>query len=117
MYGIDGVIGAIDGSHVKIRKDQFPNIIMYIIIEKKIIVFLYKKEVCHHQKKFISFFFFGKSGSIHDSCLLKKSFIQKGYIHGFFDKNFLLGNSAYPCLDWLIVHLKTMAINSKSKNI
>jgi len=101
-----GVIGAIDGSHIKIKRPTSKH--HYVYYNRKGDYSFLIQGVCDYQKKFISFFC-GEPGSIHDSRLLKKSFLYRKGINGFLGTNFLLGDSAYPCLDWS-VHLKTMAI-------
>jgi len=103
MHEIDGVIGVIDGSHIKIKwptsKDH------YIYYNRKGDYNLLIQGVCDYQKKFISFFC-GEPRSIYDSRLLKKSSLYRKSINGFLGINFLSGDSAYPCLDWLICPFK-----------
>jgi len=77
IHGIDGVVGAIDGSHIKIKRPTSKY--HYVYYNRKGDYSLLIQGVCDHKKKFISFFC-GEPGSIHDSRLLKKIvFIQKGY--------------------------------------
>jgi hypothetical protein len=61
--------------------------------------------VSDYQKKCISFFC-GEPGSIHDSRLLKKSSFYRLCTNGLLGTKFLLGDSAYACLDWLISPFK-----------
>jgi len=103
MHGIDGVIGAIDGSHIKIKRPISKH--HYVYYNRKGDYSLLIQRVCDYQKKFINFFC-GEPGFIHDSRLLKKSSLYRKGINGFLGTNFLLGDSAYPCLDWLICPFK-----------
>lgn len=103
LHGINGVVGAIDGSHVKIKRPASKY--HYVYFNRKGDYSLLMQGVCDYKKKFINFFC-GEPGSIHDSRLLKKSSLYKKGIDGFLGKNFLLGDSAYPCLDWLICPFK-----------
>lgn len=103
LHGINGVVGAIDGSHVKIKRPASKH--HYVYFNRKGDYSLLIQGVCDYKKKFISFFC-GEPGSIHDSRLLKKSSLYRKSIDGFLGQNFLLGDSAYPCLDWLICPFK-----------
>lgn len=89
---------------------------MCIIIEKDYSLLI--QGVCDCNKKFISFFC-GEPGSIHDSRLLKKLSLYRKGMNGFFGQNFLLGDSAYPCLNWLICPFKdngSLTLNKKIFN-
>ena len=57
--------------------------------------------VYDHQKKFIDVFW-GKAGSVHDTRMLKKLFLCDRGCNRLLGEHFLLGNSAYPCTQWLI---------------
>ncbi|KAM0727696.1 Protein ANTAGONIST OF LIKE HETEROCHROMATIN PROTEIN 1 [Formica fusca] len=103
MHGINGVVGAIDGSHIKIKRPASKH--HYVYYNRKGDYSLLIQGVCDYKKKFISFFC-GEPGSIHDSRLLKKSSLYRKVIDGFLGLNFLLGDSAYPCFDWLICPFK-----------
>lgn len=50
--------------------------------------------------------FCGEAGSIHDARLLKKSSIYEKGFNGILGNDFLVGVSAYPCLNWLIPPFK-----------
>jgi len=112
MHGIDGVIGAIDGSHIKIKRPTSKD--HYVYYNKKGVYSLLIQGVCDYQKKFISFFC-GEPGSIHH--LLKKSSLYRKGINGFLGTNFLLGDSAYPCLDWFICPFKDNSNLTQNKKI
>lgn len=114
LHGIDGVVGAIDGSHIKIKRPASKH--HYVYYNRKGDYSLLMQGVCDYQKKFISFFC-GEPGSIHDSRLLKKSFLYRKGMNGFLGKNFLLGDSAYPCLDWLICPFKDNGNLSQKQRI
>lgn len=57
------------------------------------------------KKKFIDIFC-GEPGSLHDSRLIRKSALYRKGMNNFLGKHFLLGDSAYPCLNWLIPPFK-----------
>ncbi|KAJ8952058.1 hypothetical protein NQ318_010968, partial [Aromia moschata] len=80
--GIDGIIGAIDGCHIQIKKPH--------TTDMDIIAYYYKQIYC------------GEVGCMHDSRLLKKSSLYDRGNNGILGDNFRLGDSAYPCVEWLI---------------
>lgn len=57
--------------------------------------------MCDHEKRFIDFFS-GEVGSLHDARMLKRSSLYEKAMNGFLGNNYLLGDSAYPLLEWLI---------------
>ncbi|KAJ8914145.1 hypothetical protein NQ315_016223, partial [Exocentrus adspersus] len=82
QHNIAGIVGAIDGCHIKIKKPRSKH------------AHVYYNKALH--------FFCGEPGSIHDSRLLKKSSLYRKCVNGYLGNDFLLGDSAYPCLNWLI---------------
>lgn len=49
----------------------------------------------------------GEPGSLHDARVLKRSQLyEKAQDPAFFGRYHLLGDSAYPCLDWLVTPFK-----------
>ncbi|VEN35996.1 unnamed protein product [Callosobruchus maculatus] len=98
MKGINGVVGAIDGCHINIKKPR-ENAHSYCNRMSKYSILL--QGVCDHDKKFTDLLV-GEAGSIHDARLLKRSSLYEKCAQGFLQRDFLLGDSAYPCLNWLI---------------
>jgi hypothetical protein len=98
--GIDGIIGAIDGCHVRIRRPQ-EHQEAYVNRHKYCSVLI--QGVVDHRKRFLDVYC-GEPGSIHDARLLRKSNIYSKAQDNpqFFGENFLLGDSAYPSLRWLV---------------
>nr|CAI5854005.1 unnamed protein product [Callosobruchus analis] len=98
MKGINGVVGAIDGCHINIKKprEDAPS---YCNRMAKYSILI--QGVCDHNKKFIDLLV-GEAGSIHDARLLKRSSLYEKCVKGFLQRDFHLGDSAYPCLNWLI---------------
>lgn len=101
--GIQNVIGGIDGCHVRIRRpqqyeDAYLNRHKYHSILSQGIV--------DYKKLFLDVFW-GEAGSIHEAPLLRKSQIySKGVNLNVLRNYFLLGDSAYPSLRWLVQPLK-----------
>ncbi|KAB0801953.1 hypothetical protein PPYR_04139, partial [Photinus pyralis] len=103
--GIGNIIGAIDGSHIKINKPKF-NQDSYINRKGYHSVLL--QGVVDHRKMFIDVYC-GEPGSLHDARLLRKSPLYARTTDNkndiFYDM-FLLGDSAYPCLNWIVPPFK-----------
>nr|CAI5846438.1 unnamed protein product [Callosobruchus analis] len=95
---INGVVRAIDGCHINIKKprEDAPS---YCNRMAKYSILI--QGVCDHNKKFIDLLV-GEAGSIHDARLLKRSSLYEKCVKGFLQRDFLLGDSAYPCLNWSI---------------
>lgn len=113
--GIYGVIGAINGCHIRIKRPNSRHAHVYYNRNSYYSILL--QAVCDHKKRFIDVFCSGAE-FIHDATLLKKSSLyQKGF-NGMLGNNFLLGHSAYPCLNWLIHPFKDNAhLTENQKNI
>ncbi|XP_055856230.1 uncharacterized protein LOC129919394 [Episyrphus balteatus] len=99
---IPGILGCIDGSHIKIRapvadKESYFNRKRYYSISLQGVV--------DAKKKFINIFC-GEPGSLHDGRVLRKSDLFRDAFDDvnslFPNKMFLLGDSAYPSLEWLV---------------
>lgn len=101
-----GILGCIDGSHIRIKapvsnkEDYFNRKHSYSILLQGVV---------NTKKKFINVFC-GEPGSLHDSRLLRRSDLYKDACERteelFPFNSFLLGDSAYPHLDWLIPPFK-----------
>lgn len=98
--GIPGAIGAIDGSHIEIPKPE-DNQDSYI--NRKGYHSLLIQGVVDNNKKFIDVFC-GEPGSLHDARLLRRSAIYAKILENpeFIGDFFLLGDSAYPNLEWIV---------------
>lgn len=98
--GIEGAIGAIDGSHIEIAKPK-ENQDSYI--NRKGFASLLLQGVVDHEKIFIDVFC-GEPGSLHDARLLRRSALYAKMLDNpeFMGENFLLADSAYPNLNWIV---------------
>ncbi|KAB0800107.1 hypothetical protein PPYR_07987 [Photinus pyralis] len=102
--GIKKVIGCIDGTHIEINK---PRLNQDSYINRKGYHSLLMQGVVNNKKKFIDVFC-GEPGSMHDARLLRKSGIYRTILNNAnVMKNYIiLGDSAYPNLDWLVTPFK-----------
>lgn len=100
--GLRHVIGAIDGSHLRILK---PNSNEEDYVNRKGYHSILLQGIVNSKKIFINVKA-GEPGSMHDSRLLRRSKIytlaEENYDRYFFGKYCLLGDSAYPSLRWLV---------------
>lgn len=98
------VLGAIDGCHIKIRKIGESNL---DYINRKSDSSILLQGVVDNKRRFIDIHC-GEPGSIHDSRLLRKSnlytslMVDSSSMYG----GYLLGDSAYPSLNWLVPPFK-----------
>lgn len=99
---IPGIIGAIDCTHIRIRKPG-ENAVDYF--NKKKFYSLSVQAVVNSEKKFIDVMC-AEPGSLHDSRVLRRSNLfrrTQNNVHEVFPNNTLLiGDSAYPSLNWLV---------------
>lgn len=99
---IPGVIGCIDGTHIAIKA---PRVHKEGYFNRKRYYSIALQGIVNYDKKFISVYC-GEPGSLHDSRVLRKSKIyrkaQEDPSVYFFNNTFLLGDTAYPSLDWLV---------------
>lgn len=103
---IPNIIGAIDVTHIRIRKpveygtDYF---------NKKQYYSLSLQAIVDADKKFIDVYC-GEPGSLHDARVLKRSQFYRNVFNDrnnmFHSNNFIIGDSAYPLKDWLITPFK-----------
>lgn len=100
IKNIRGVLGAIDGSHIEIPK---PKQNQEAYCNRKGYHSLLLQGIVDYKKKFIDVFC-GEPGSMNDARLLRKSGIYKKMHEdpGFIRDDFLLGDSAYPNLHWIV---------------
>ncbi|XP_050506273.1 putative nuclease HARBI1 isoform X2 [Diabrotica virgifera virgifera] len=96
-HDLPGVIGVIDGTHIKIDKpaedpDSYLNRKHFFSIQVQV--------VCDHRRK-IRDIFLGYPGSVHDSRVLRNSQLFHSLEEKCGDK-YIIGDSGYPCLRHLL---------------
>ena len=100
--GIQNVLGAIDSSHIRIQKPA-TNARDYINRKKHFSINL--QAIVDANMRFINIYC-GEPGSLHDSRVLRRSPIYEtastNQMELFPDETFLIGDSAYPSLPWLV---------------
>lgn len=100
--GIQNVLGAIDSSHIRIQKPAI-NARDYINRKKHYSINL--QAVVDANLRFINIYC-GEPGSLHDSRILRRSPMYEtastNQIQLFPGETFLIGDSAYPSLPWLV---------------
>ena len=101
MKGVNGVIGAIDGSHIPIKA---PKKHANSYINRKMFKSIILQAVCDDRMKFTDVFV-SWPGSVHDSRVLKNSDLFtrcSNQEDEMFPKGaFLLGDAAYQLQTWL----------------
>ena len=97
QHKIPNVVGLVDGTHMQIigpkdNEDVYVNRCNYHSLNIQIIC------ECHITNVVARW-----PGSVHDSTILQESHV-KGYFEsrGVHPKGLLLGDSGYPCLNWLL---------------
>ncbi|KAI4468840.1 hypothetical protein MML48_2g00009642 [Holotrichia oblita] len=105
INGFEGVIGCIDGSHIRILPPrEYPN----SYCNRKNFHSVLLQGVCDNRKLF-THVYVGEPGSMHDSRLFEKSDlfsdIQRGAVT-FPNNSHLLGDLAYKLTEFLIVGFK-----------
>lgn len=109
MKRIPGVIGLIDGTHIRFLKPkEDPD--SYINRKKYHSILL--QGICDHELLFTNINC-GYPGSVHDGRVLRNSQIFQATENArnqniFPNGTYLLGDAAYPCLDWLITPFKDL---------
>ncbi|KAG5877220.1 hypothetical protein JTB14_036428 [Gonioctena quinquepunctata] len=113
--GIPGAIGAIDGSHIEIPKPE-QNQDSYI--NRKGYHSLLLQGVVDNNKKFIDVFC-GEPGSLHDARLLRRSALYGKNLEdpAFMGDFFLLGDSAYPNLEWIVTPFSDTGFLSEEQKL
>lgn len=106
MKGIPSIVGAIDGTHFKI-KAPVENAIAYF--NRKKYHSLAMQAVVDSKKRFIDIRC-GEPGSFHYSRILRRSALftnaTENVNRGFPNNTFIIGDSAYPLKDWLVTPFK-----------
>ncbi|CAG8476510.1 9572_t:CDS:2, partial [Scutellospora calospora] len=105
-FGLPIVIGAIDGSHIllieilsKINKDVY--------LSRKHRYALHLQGIVNHKGHFI-FYQISWSVLVHDAKAFKNSYIYENNSLFIEDEDYLVGDSAYPLLQWLITLFKDL---------
>lgn len=102
MKGISGVLGAIDGTHIKIRA---PSGKVHLYSNRKKYCSIVMQAVVENRKKFLDVHC-GEPGSFHDSRVLRRSLLYRKasqeYDVYFPNGTFLVGDCAYGPQRWLV---------------
>nr|CAI5836648.1 unnamed protein product [Callosobruchus analis]CAI5844147.1 unnamed protein product [Callosobruchus analis] len=107
-----GVIGVVDGSHIRIDK---PNNDPESYFNRKKFHSIQVQAVCDHKKKILDVFI-GFPGSVHDSRAFRASSLSTSLAEKCNDFH-ILGDSGYPCLQHLLTpfrdngHLTRQQVN------
>lgn len=117
MKGIPGIIGAIDGCLIKIKA---PKTNKEVYFNRKKFYSLGLQAV-DSKKKFIDLHC-GEPGSLHDSRVLRRSSIFRKALENenavFPNNTFIIGDSAYPSLNWLVTPFKDNGnLTDREKNL
>ena len=113
-----GVVGCVDGTHVRItrpfeHKKAYVNrknyhsinvqvMLFFLFGYPQIVVFIFfLKGICDANYRFLSVNA-TKPGSCLDSTIFKGSLIGRKFINGVFGNGFLLGDSGYACATYLL---------------
>ena len=106
LNGMTGVIGAIDGSHFRINA---PQVHQEDYVNRKSYHSVNMQAVVDAKSRFTDIYV-GEPGSLHDARVLRRSPIfrkaENDVAKMFPNETYLLGDSAYPCLNWLITPFK-----------
>ncbi|XP_039313249.1 putative nuclease HARBI1 [Solenopsis invicta] len=100
--GINNVIGAIDGTAIRIEK---PSINEKDYSNRKKYFSITLQGVVDANMKFTNIYY-GEPGSLHDARVLRRSPLYQTAVHNketlFPENTFILGDSAYASLSWLV---------------
>lgn len=100
---IRNIIGAIDGSHVRINR---PSEHEETYVNRKQYHSMIIQAVCDSSKLFTDICC-GEPGSLHDARVLRRSnLFRRAQTPNYFGEYFLIGDSAYPALSWLVTPFK-----------
>jgi hypothetical protein len=101
-YGLEHCIGAIDGCHIAIKAPS-TNSIDYINRKKFHSVIL--QGVCD-SRMFFTDCDIRWPGSVHDARVLRNSDLFHAVHESFQPEEYIIGDAAYPCLEWIIPPFK-----------
>lgn len=101
LGGFPNVIGAIDGCHIPILAPQDHE---YAFVNRKGWHSINVQAACDHQGRFTNLVV-KWPGSTHDSFMLRNSDLWE-YMEGHPGIGYVLGDSAYPCRQWLMTPLR-----------
>lgn len=94
---MSGVLGCIDGSHIRIQR---PNLNEFQFVNRKFYHSINIQAICSANGQFTNIVA-AWPGSCHDSRILRESGIASEFENGKHD-GVLIGDSGYPCKPWLL---------------
>jgi nuclease HARBI1 len=97
IVGFPGVVGAIDGTHIRIKRPS-ENPVQFF--NRKCYYSINVMAVCNANRQFVSIAI-REPGCAHDSRVLRNSRLFDKFENGQYD-GILLGDSGYPCKKWLM---------------
>jgi hypothetical protein len=115
MSGIDNIIGAVDGTYVKI---DAPPVDQEAYINRKCFHSITLQAICDHKMRYTDCFV-GYPSSVHDCRIFRNSDIYKSVRASqtavFPENKFILGDKAYPSLLWCLVPFKETRVLSAAQ--
>lgn len=98
IAGFPNVIGAIDGTHIRIKS---PSLDEHLYVNRKNYHSINVQAVCDSKLRFMNIV--AKwPGSTHDSFILENSALKDMFERGAIPEGWLLGDSGYPLRPWLL---------------
>jgi nuclease HARBI1 len=110
IAGFPGVVGCVDGTHIRIKWPK-DNPVQYY--NRKCYYSINVMGICDANRKF-TYIAITDPGSAHDSRVLKNSHLFAKYEAGEMP-GILLGDSGYPCKNWLMTPVRNVATSAEGR--
>ncbi len=111
IAGFPGTIGLIDGTHIKIEKPTTPNAELY---HNRKVYFSINVQLMMTSDFQIADIVSRWYGSAHDSCILA-NFLLYNKLENLPNGSWLLGDSGYPCLNFLLTPFLCLSNGSEER--
>lgn len=110
--GFPGVIACIDCTHVRIESPGGPHAELYR--NRKSYFSVNVQAACTANLKVVDLVARWR-GSVHDSTIFNNSRLRARFENGEFERSFLLGDSGYPCRNYLLTPLLNPSTEAESR--